>query len=189
MSHFQVLVNPWNPCTFVPKLRLVNIYFHDTPADSPKRCMEPTAAYALESLIGAAQKQSLKIAGISGFRSVKRQQEIFFQSLQTNGTKHTRSYIALPGYSEHHTGLAMDVSSKQCHYELEVCFEQTKEFAWLQEHSACFGFILRYPKNKENITGYHYEPWHYRYVGIPLAKLLTSRQLTLEEYLQNCIDN
>lgn len=184
MTNLHVLVNPWNPCTFTPILRSVHIYFHCTPADSPKRCMQPEAACALEALVAAAQKDNCHIVGISGYRSVSRQQEIFFQSLYTKGVAHTRSYIALPGYSEHHTGLAMDVSSPQCNYELEVCFEQTKEFKWLREHSACFGFILRYPKNKENITGYHYEPWHYRYVGTHLAKFLAAKHLTLEEYLQ-----
>ena len=186
MTNLPVLVNPWNPwnpCASIFRLRPVHIAFHDTPADSPKRCLQPEAACALEALVGAAQKENCYITGVSGYRSVSRQQEIYFHSLCTKGVAHTRSYIALPGYSEHHTGLAMDVSSPQCNYELEACFEQTLEFAWLSEHAARFGFILRYPKDKEDITGYHYEPWHYRYVGAHLAKLLTSRHLTLEEYL------
>ena len=86
---------------------------------------------------------------------------------------------AKPGHSEHQTGLAVDVEGSNNDYDK---FESSIEFNWMINNSYKYGFILRYPKGKENITGFKYEPWHYRYVGIELAKYLYKNNLTLEEY-------
>ncbi len=89
---------------------------------------------------------------------------------------------ALPGSSEHQTGLAIDVSSSTGKCATQSCFANTKEAKWLQMKSSTYGFIICYPKVKESLTGYKYEPWHIRYVGVTLAKQLKKRNITLEEY-------
>ena len=89
-----------------------------------------------------------------------------------------------PRASEHHTGLAFDVNCPEF-TALEEGFENTAAFRWLDQHAHEYGFILRFPKGKESVTGVIYEPWHYRYVGINHAKLIKERKICLEEYLQN----
>ena len=88
----------------------------------------------------------------------------------------------MPGHSEHQSGLAMDVSTISIHNRLDVVFRATPEGRWLEKNSWKYGYIIRYPEDKSHITGYAYEPWHIRYVGIDLAKELTEKNLTLEEY-------
>jgi D-alanyl-D-alanine carboxypeptidase len=87
--------------------------------------------------------------------------------------------VALPGTSEHHLGLAVDINS------VEETFENTKAFRWLQENAADYGFIMRYPKDKQNITKIIYEPWHYRYVGVEHAKEMLRLDMCMEEYLDH----
>ena len=91
-------------------------------------------------------------------------------------------WVAKPGTSEHQTGLALDVSCPSENYELEETFALTPEGKWLSTYASHYGFILRYPRGKESITGFPYEPWHIRYVGEPLAPYLSLTGLTLEEY-------
>jgi D-alanyl-D-alanine carboxypeptidase len=96
-------------------------------------------------------------------------------------------WVAPPGTSEHHTGLAMDlVSSDYWSYysDLEHDYEKFDSFKWMYEHCAEFGFILRFPKDKQDITGITYEPWHYRFVGVEAAKYIMENGLCLEEYLE-----
>ena len=97
------------------------------------------------------------------------------------------SYSAYPGTSEHQTGLCVDFITEEMGGDLTVAFEGTQAFAWLSENAHKFGFILRYPKEKESVTGYTYEPWHYRFVGREAATDIHLASLTLEEYL-NLID-
>lgn len=94
-----------------------------------------------------------------------------------------QTYSARPGTSEHQTGLCVDFITNEMNDQLTVAFETTEEFAWLSENAYRFGFILRYPKDKEDITGYTYEPWHYRFVGREAATNMHFAGLTLEEYL------
>ena len=114
----------------------------------------------------------------SAYRSYDKQINIYNSSLN-------KSYVAYPGHSEHQTGLAIDISTLDT--GLTIHFENTKEFAYLKDNAHLFGFILRYPKDKEKITGYSYEPWHFRYVGIEHAKIIYENNLTLEEYIYNSI--
>lgn len=125
----------------------------------------------LEVMIGAAREKGLnQFILTSGYRSGEEQQEQYDQ---------LGSSLALPpGYSEHQSGLAVDISSQIMKMEL------APEGKWLAEHSARFGFILRYPKNKQHITGVDYEPWHYRYVGLPHSVLMQKLDMTLEEYME-----
>ncbi len=90
--------------------------------------------------------------------------------------------VARPGYSEHQTGLAADVSRADGACELKACFSQTAEGQWLATRAWDYGFILRYPEGKEMATGYEYEPWHIRYVGVELARAVRDSGQTLEEF-------
>ena len=109
--------------------------------------------------------------------------KIFRLSLEDAHTV-VQSYSALPGQSEHQTGLCIDLTSSDMGTELTTAFENTEAFAWLSQNAYKFGFILRYPKGKEAITGYTYEPWHYRFVGREAATDIHVGNMTLEQYLQ-----
>ena len=147
-----------------------------------KKLMRQDAAKALEELIKASSLEGLRINGVSGYRSYKRQLNIYNKNIIKHGLEHTNKYSAKAGYSEHQSGLAMDVSTNSIKNQLDVSFSDTKEGKWLAENCWKFGYIIRYPQGKSQITGYAYEPWHIRYIGLELAKYLTENNLTLEEY-------
>src|SRR5574344_1319735 len=121
----------------------------------------------------------------SGYRSFNYQQVILDKNVLENGLEHTTKFVALPGSSEHQTGLAIDIAYLRNKIYTDNVKEDDKETIWLFNNSYKYGFILRYPKDKESITGYNFEPWHFRYVGISLAKYLYDNKLTLEEYYKN----
>lgn len=152
-----------------------------------KRMLRKEAAEALEKLFAAAEKDGIYLAGVSGFRSEERQKVIFEQYVAKDGEAKARTYSAYPGTSEHQTGLAIDVSGIDGSCAAESCFAGTPEADWLAAHGADFGFIIRYPEGKEKLTGYKYEPWHIRYVGIELAKEINAQGITLEEYFDEAI--
>ena len=122
---------------------------------------------------------------MSGFRSYERQKDVFAQNVKKLGEETARRVSATPGQSEHQTGLAMDVTSPEIDFKLTTEFEKTREGKWVLENAHKYGFIIRYPKGKEAITGYDYEPWHLRYVGKEHAAYMKEHNLTLEEYLSN----
>lgn len=150
--------------------------------DIEKSYMRKEAAEHLELLFKAAEKANIEIFAVSGYRSYDRQVDVFAAKASQVGEQAAATVVAVPGFSEHQTGLAMDISSRSINLELIEKFEETKEGIWLADNAYKFGFILRYPKGKEDITGYQYEPWHFRYVGIEVAKLMYEKDLTLEEY-------
>lgn len=147
-----------------------------------KRKLRQKASDALEELFAAAEEDGYILYGISGFRSYERQSEIYNRNLSVKGTKHTNLYSAMPGTSEHQSGLAIDVSSHSANLQLLENFGTTEEGKWLVKNCWKYGFILRYPEDKVEITKYAYEPWHIRYVGKKLAKYLYKHDLCLEEY-------
>ena len=148
-----------------------------------KKFMRRHAAFALRQMFEDARKDGCNLVAISGFRSYERQKEIYESSVRDKGVEHTKKYIAYPGTSEHQTGLAMDISSKELNYELEEVFASTKEGIWLANNCYNYGFILRYPKGYEHITGYNYEPWHFRYIGkLHAIRMKELGVVTLEEY-------
>lgn len=142
------------------------------------------AAKSLEKLFKKAKKEKLNLFAVSGYRSYKRQSEIFKENLKENGEE-ANKYSARPGQSEHQTGLAMDVACSEDENLLCEEFANTKEYEWLAQNVHKHGFIIRYPKGKEDITGYNFEPWHLRYVGIDKAKEIYLNQVTLEEYFKD----
>ena len=155
--------------------------FADTSIDKAK--MTPEAGEALALLFDAAYDEAkLTLYGVSAYRSYARQYTIYATNLVTQGIAHTNRYSAAPGRSEHQTGLAIDISCASEGFGLETTFADTPEGIWVAENAHRFGFILRYPKDKEDITGYNYEPWHIRYVGTELAGYLYETGLTLDEY-------
>lgn len=162
------LVYPDVPFTFSEKIE--------------KRKMRKVAASALEEMFAGAKKDGIYLAGVSAYRSYARQKTVFESYVARDGEEKAKTYSAVPGYSEHETGLAIDVSGSDGKCAAEDCFGGTKEAKWIAEHASEYGFIVRYPDGKEDITGYKYEPWHIRYVGKDIAKEIDERGITLEEY-------
>lgn len=147
-----------------------------------KRMMRKEAAEALKELFAGAEKDGIYLAGVSAYRSHKTQTALFNRYVEKDGEEKAKTYSAVPGHSEHETGLAIDVSGSDGKCAAESCFGDTKEAAWLADHATEYGFIIRYPEGKEDITGYKYEPWHLRYVGKEIAADIAERGITLEEY-------
>ena len=148
---------------------------------------------AAKEMLSDAKKAGLHIDICSAYRSVERQEQVFGESMKER-VKDGMSYwdafnetslnVAIPGTSEHALGLALDLISNQ-YTELDERQETTAEAKWLKENCHKYGFILRYPPEKTNITGIIYEPWHYRYVGVEDATEIMKLGITLEEYLQD----
>ncbi|MBM7652269.1 M15 family metallopeptidase [Neobacillus cucumis] len=179
----SVLINKQNrlPEGYVPSdLVTPNIPYLDSQKE--KRKMKKEAAAAIERLFAGAKEQGIILIGVSAFRSYQSQETLFNYYENQDGYQNAVTYSALPGTSEHETGLAIDVTGGNGKCAAEDCFAGTKEAKWLQDHVADYGFIIRYPDNKTSITGYEYEPWHIRYVGTALAKTIMSKGITLEEY-------
>ena len=130
-----------------------------------------------------ANAEGLNFAICSAYRSYELQESLYNQSLQSNGETYTEKMYAHPGQSEHHTGYAIDVTSASMNWGLSQDFADYPDGAWITAHCSEYGFIIRYPRGKEDITGYMYEPWHIRYVGVDAAKEITEKGITLEEYL------
>ena len=141
--------------------------------------MRPDAAAALEQMFEAAKQDGIMLYALSGFRSYATQKAIYNRKERP---EYGISSVAKPGYSEHQTGLAMDFEGESTLGKGLV--GDTAQYVWLQKHCWEYGYILRYPKEKESITGYIYEPWHIRYVGKEAALEIRDLGVTFEEYSQ-----
>ena len=146
----------------------------------------------LEAMIDAAKKDGHHLMICSSYRDYKKQDQLMDESIAKfvrRGLSYkdaffkTKEQIALTGASEHHTGLAVDIVGKN-HQSLDESQADTKESKWLAEHAAEYGFILRYPKEKEDITMISFESWHYRYVGKEAAEYMKEKNLCLEEFIE-----
>lgn len=149
-----------------------------------KRMMREEAAKYLEKMFNAANQQNIHLAGVSAYRSSQTQTTLFNNYVERDGIEKAKTYSAVPGTSEHQSGLAIDVSGSDGSCAADDCFANTEEAAWLEDNAHNYGYIIRFPKDKDNITGYKYEPWHIRYVGVNLATELYNEGLTLEEYYE-----
>ena len=138
--------------------------------------LEKEAAEYFKKMVDAAKKEGITIKNVSGYRSYATQTYLYNNYVKQDGVKNADRYSARPGTSEHQTGLASDINS------VSDNFEFTDAYKWLSKNSYKYGFILRYPKGKEFITGYMYEPWHYRYVGEEVATFIHENDITYEEY-------
>lgn len=132
---------------------------------------------AFDELVMGAAADNINIYCSSGFRSYDYQAQIYNNYVAMDGQVKADTYSARPGHSEHQTGLAIDCNV------IDDSFIGTPEAIWLENHCHEYGFIIRYPKDKEDITGYKYEPWHIRYIGVDKAKDVHDSGLCLEEYL------
>src|SRR6218665_172381 len=170
-----VVVNktrPLNPLMFVPS-DLVDVPVPHTWAPQLRK----EASDAVVTMFSAATSEAqLTLASNSAYRSYSAQQSVYTGDDTTT---------ARPGFSEHQTGLAIDIGAKSGICSLSVCFAQTKEGIWLRDNAWKYGFILRYPADKTLITGYSYEPWHFRYVGVALStQMYNAATETLEEFFE-----
>lgn len=140
------------------------------------------AASALETMFAAAKAQNLNLMLASGYRSYSDQVAVYNSYVAQSGVAKADTFSARPGHSEHQTGLAADIEPQSRACEVEQCFENTQEGRWLAANSYKYGFIIRYQKTTENLTGYEYEPWHIRYVGLDLAQQLYEKNQTMEQF-------
>lgn len=145
---------------------------------------DPEAKEYLDKMIAAFYEETGKtLTAYSGYRTYEYQKGLFNRYAEKDGYDNAVMYSAKPRHSEHESGLAYDIGGSDQSYWLEEEFEGTEEGIWLRDNGHRFGFILRYPKDKTYITGYIYEPWHFRYIGIEHATNVYEMDITLEEYL------
>lgn len=184
--NFEILVNKNNLLSkdYKPKLYIVddnknNFHNYIDPNLKPELALE-IKAY-VDKLLNDAWKSGMFIIVDSGYRSYEYQEQVLKYLIEKKGDDAYR-LVAIPGSSEHQTGLAMDIAYLKNGIYSDDVKDSDKEVEWMKKNSYKYGFILRYPKGKEEITGYDYEPWHYRFVGINLAKILYDQNITMEEY-------
>ena len=184
---------PWN-------LTLVNFENALPENFTPKSLSEIDNGYEADSriveitkqMIADAYSEDVRIIALSAFRDYEYQTELFENKVQRlqqekgysvdKAREEAKTVVAYPGTSEHQLGLALDLVDAR-HTKLDESQENTAAYKWLYEHCAEYGFIVRYPNGKTDITGIIYEPWHFRYVGEEAAKVIMNEGLTLEEYL------
>ncbi|UII54463.1 M15 family metallopeptidase [Cytobacillus spongiae] len=171
------------PSTYVPAdLVRPNVPFSFGTEELEKSKLRQEAAQALEAMFAEAKKSGVNLFAVSGYRSSDRQSALFQAEVSKVGEEKAVQAVAFPGNSEHQTGLAIDISSHLVNLLLVEKLGETKDGKWLADNAYRFGYILRYPKGKESITGYQYEPWHFRFVGEEAAKVMYEKNLTMEEY-------
>ena len=175
-SNYTYIVNKNNKLSknYVPSdLELINIKY-----SCENKYLRRKAKIAFEKMANDAKKENMNIIVVSAYRSFDYQEKLYTSYVDKLGIFRANIASSKAGHSEHQTGLAIDVSDETLNYDN---FENTKEFIWMINNSYKYGFILRYPKAKYHITGFKYEPWHFRYVGIRLATYIFFNDVTLEE--------
>lgn len=178
------------PSGYVPEMtQIAAKYYIQSGVDFR---LDSRAATYMVSMLDAARKDGVNIGMVCGYRSSQTQTQLFdnkVQRLLSSGvasasvSSQAALAVAPPGYSEHETGLCADLAYNG-KSDLEATFESSPAFTWLNAHASEYGFILRYPKDKTDVTKYEYEPWHYRFVGVDNAKRIKADGLCLEEYLE-----
>lgn len=159
--------------------------FHDYKDASLKPMISADIMPYFEALRNAALDAGLrKIIVDSGYRSFEYQKVVFDKSVVEKGLEETLRLVSLPGSSEHQTGLAIDIAYMDNGVYIEKTSDEDPEIKWLKENAHKFGFILRYPEGKEDVTNIQYERWHYRFVGVEMATILYAEGITLDEYYE-----
>ena len=179
-----ILVNKENPVdeSYVPEdLADIKYYAKDRPAYA--RFLRAEAAEAFNRMAEDAAGQGIDFVMTTAYRSYAFQKQLFDSYVARNGLEEASRFSARPGQSEHQTGLAVDVSCAAVDYQLVYAFGETDEGQWLARNAADYGFIIRYPEGAEDLTGYLYEPWHLRYVGVYAAKEIEAQGVVLETWL------
>lgn len=184
------LSDPTSPWVVVNKKRQLNpkdyapadLRTPDMAVDGGQQVNGQTAT-ALESLSKAAASEGVNLKLVSGYRSYDTQITIYDSEVRGFGQSQADRESARPGYSEHQTGWAADLGAANGKCEVEACFVDTTEGKWLAVNAYKYGFIIRYAEGKDLVTGYMYEPWHVRFVGVDLATEMHSKKIqTLEEF-------
>lgn len=174
------------PLVFVNKYHYLEENYEPKNLEKVEKCTSGTqllvkeAKEAFEELCTKMQSENKTIRIISSYRSYSYQKTLYDNYVLKDGQEKADTYSARPGFSEHQTALVIDIDNGKLSYE---DFDKTEEFLWMQENAHQFGFILRYPEGKEEITGYEYESWHYRYVGKTIATFLKENNMTFDEYI------
>ena len=177
----DVLVNKnyFLPKEYTPEVEVANVKSFKNIYVSTK------IKKSVEKMFSDAKEAGHNLVLLSGYRTYSYQRTLFKNRLNAYGFSDAEKAVALPGESEHQTGLAIDISSSDYNYNLGKGFESTNSYKWMMENCYKYGFILRYLENKTDITGYKYEPWHYRYIGdVEKAKYIMEKGITYEEYLK-----
>lgn len=161
---------------------LIDIPVAHGDADKPMKIAK-NISNDLQQLVNAAEADDEPLMVSSAYRSLEEQREIQIEFISTQGAAAAAIYVLPPGASEHHTGLSVDFSSvsDECANDSDACSLSQSSASWLNDNAYRFGFILRYPEHKRDVTGVGYEPWHFRFVGRPLARAISESNLTLEE--------
>ena len=174
--------HPLQPVSYIPPdLTVPNVPLISPGTDNMQ--MRAATAHAIEQLFAAAKQAGFNLEVVSGYRSYTYQQTVYGHYVSSSGQAAADQESARPGYSEHQTGLAVDVGVVSGTCALQVCFGATPEGQWLAANAYRYGFMLRYPADKVAVTGYEYEPWHFRYIGTDLSgELYKDHAETLEEF-------
>ena len=186
-TEFTTLVNKNNslPSGFTIETRTVK---------GTEKLFDARVASNLEDMLSDAAKAGYPMYLVSTYRTVAYQEGLYNRKInhylnagytEEKAKEEAGKWVAIPGTSEHNLGLAADIVSStwyNTNNDLTQEFENTQHFTWLKDNCYKYGFVIRYPKGKEEVTGISYEPWHYRYVGVEVATYLTENNLTLEEY-------
>ncbi len=170
------LPTTYEPTVMVPNVRLL------AASSQEQSHISKVAEPAVEEMFAAAKAENITLVFGSGYRSAALQRQVYNSYVNTDGQAKADTYSARPGYSEHQTGLALDVSGASGTCYLEICWETTPEGKWIAANAYKYGFVIRYQNGKTAITGYQYEPWHIRYVGKELAAEINKTGQTLEEF-------
>lgn len=175
---------PLNPVDYIPADLVVPKIPLRSNITSDEKYVRADNAAALEKMVASAATQGIQLNLQSGYRSYAFQVNLYNLYVKQQGQAQADSQSARPGYSEHQTGLAADLGgTSQPSCNVEECFGNTPEGKWLAANAYTYGYVIRYPEGKTNITGYTYEPWHVRYVGIALATEMHNKNIaTLEEF-------
>lgn len=182
-SGYAVVQGSVTKPTYIDGILIANKKYPLPESYNPGEDQETLAAYKKMEL--GAKKAGHTITAFSGFRSYEYQQELYDKYVARDGQQNADRYSARPGHSEHQTGLAFDIGEVgREDLWLTEEFGETPAGQWLVQNAHRYGFILRYPKGKEDITGFMYESWHFRYLGKEVATKVKQSGLTLEEYLQ-----
>ena len=183
LNRSNILVNKYIylPSDYIPN----NLEIVDNKYTDGNKLLVSDARINFEEMAMDAKKEDLNIRIISAYRDYNYQKNLYDNYVLKDGKDIADTYSARPGYSEHQTGLVIDLDNISLSYEQ---FESTDEFKWMEDNSYKYGYILRYPLDKEYITGYYYEPWHYRYVGKKIAKYIHDNDITFDEYYVRFIE-
>ena len=189
-----LLVNGENPYRFDEDVDLISVFEHknsfyqvkDTLLSVRREIMEP-----LNDMLGDFynERKNKTLIIISGHRTYDLQQSLFNDKLDSDGAVEAAKWVAQPGMSEHHTGLALDFSIYFADTGLSESYDGTGDFEWINSNAYKYGFVLRYAEDKKAVTGIYYEPWHFRYVGLPHSHIMAQKRLCLEEYIDYLREN